>query len=228
MNNTLLIISITAYILSIAACLILSIALGIVALTKLKIPLLIHTLILLAFAITYIINPQSSALHYLLLAFVCSGLVLSGIILRSDALLPMKIYFSVFLFSILLFIVSPSNLFRSISYSWKSNDMFPTFHISSNYFLEEQQALLNLNDEEVKYKVIQSFGIFHKTLARDLNFRHRLDSIHIISFNPLNTLTLQGYFSKKSATFEILDSLELTIPLSIETNKIIHKTSTSN
>ena len=116
MNNILLIITITAYIISIAGCLILSIALRNVSLIKLKIPLLIHVVLILVFAIIYILNSEFYILHYLFLAFVCSGLILSGTILRSAALLPMKIYFSLFLFSVLFFLVSPSHLFRTIIY----------------------------------------------------------------------------------------------------------------
>ena len=228
MNNDLLIITITAYIISIAGCLILSIALRNVSLIKLKYPLLIHAFLTIVFAIIYIVNSQLPILHYLSLTFVCSGLVLSGIILRSDAMLPMKIYFSLFLLSILFFLISPSHLFRTISFSWKNNDLFQTFHIRSNYFLEEQQGMLNLSDDQTKYKVIQSFGVFHKTIARDINFGHRLDSIRLILFNPVELLILRGYFSSKSPKFETYDSLDVTTSLGAQTEEIIHKTLKQN
>ncbi len=152
---------------------------------------------------------------------------MAGMILRSDALLPLKIYFSLYFLSILFFIISPSHLFQYISYSWRSNNLFQTFHLRNNYFLEEQQSLLNPAGDQLKYKVIQSFGIFHKTLARDIDFGHPLDSIRIISFNPLSVLTLRGYFSAKSATFETHDSLDITTLLKVQTEKIFRKTSTS-
>ena len=168
MNNILLVITITAYIISIAGCLILSIALRNISLYKLKIPLFFHTFSIIIFCVVYMFNSESSVLHYLMLAFVCSGLMLSGLVLRSDALIPFKIYFSLFLLTILFFVGSPSHLFRYISYSWRNNDLFQTFYIGSNYFLEEQQAMLNLADDQTKYKVIQSFGIFHK-IASNFN-----------------------------------------------------------
>ena len=227
MNNILLITTITAYIISIAGCLILSIALRNVSLIKLKIPLFIHALLIVAFAIICMLNSTFYLLHYLMLSFSCSGLILSGVVLRSDALLPMKIYFSMFLFTIAVFIVSPSNLLRGISYSWNSNTLFPAFHIRGNYFLEEQQAMLNLNNDQAKYKVIQSFGVFHKTLARDIDFGNRLTGIKVILFNPSNAVTLRGYFSKKSATFETRDSLDVTTSLGNQNKEIIHKTSIS-
>ncbi len=227
MNNTLLVITISAYIFSIAASLILSIALRNVPIIKLKLPLLIHAMLMLLFCVLYLINHDSKLLHYLSLAFVCSGLIMAGMVIRSDAMLPFKIYFSLYFFSIIIFIVSPSQLFKYISYSWKSNDLFKTFHIEGNYFLEEQQGMLNLTDDQIKYKVIQSFGVFHKTLARDIDFNHRLDSIHIISFNHLNILILRGYFIAKSAQVNSPDSLEITAYLGDQTKQIIHKTSTS-
>ena len=227
MNNNLLIITITAYIISIAACLILSIALRDIPLNKLRFPLLIHTFLIIIFCVVYMIKPESPTLHYLLLSFFCSGLILAGLILRSNALIPFKIYFSLYLLSILFFLASPSHLFRYISYSWRNNDLFQAFHISSNYFLEEQQAMLNHNDDLTKYKVIQSFGVFHKTLARDIDFGYRLTNIKVILFNPSNAVTLRGYFSKKSATFESFDSLDVTTTLGEQTEQIIHKTSTS-
>ncbi len=227
MNNTLLVITISAYIFSIAACLILSIALRYVPIIKLKLPLLIHAMLMLLFCVLYMINQESTLLHYLSLAFVCSGLIMAGMVLRSDALLPFKVYFSLYLFTIVIFIVSPSQLFKYISYSWKSNDLYKTFHIKGNYFLEEQQGMLNLADDQIKYKVIQSFGIFHKTLARDIDFGHRLDSIRIISFNHLNALILRGYFSAKANNVNSPDSLQITTYLGAHTKQIIHKTSTS-
>ncbi len=227
MNNILLVITITAYITSIAGCLILSIALKNISLSKLKLPLFIHTILIVVFCVVYMFNNESAVLHYLMLAFVCSGLMLSGLVLRSGALIPFKIYFSIFLISIVFFLVSPSHLFRYISYSWRNNDLFQTFHLQSNYFLEEQQAMLNIADNQTKYKVIQSFGVFHKTLARDIDFGSRLDSVHIISFNQGNAVTLRGYFSKISATFENLDSVDIKSVLGEQTEKIIRKNSNS-
>lgn len=227
MNNVLLIVAITAYIISIAFCLIFSIAFRHVVISKLKLPLLMHASLILVFCVIYMINSESTSLHYLMLAFVCSGLMMAGMILRSDALLPFKIYFSLYLLSILFFLISPSHLFRYISYSWRNDDLFQAFHLRNNYFLEEQQGMLNLSDEKTKYKVIQSFGVFHKTLARDIDFGQRIDSIRVVSFNPANTLILRGYFSAKSTTFETPDSLDITTTLNEQTEKIIRKTSTS-
>ena len=227
MNNILLIITITAYIISIGLCLILAITLRNVSLNKLKFPLFSHTFSIVIFCVVYMFNNESSALHYLMLAFVCSGLILSGLVLRSDALIPFKIYFSLFLISIIFFLASPSHLFRYISYSWRNNDLFQTFHIGSNYFLEEQQAMLNLSNDQTKYKVIQSFGVFHKTFARNIIFGHRLDSIHIISFNQRNAVILRGYFSDKSTKFNLPDSTDITAILGEKKDNIIRKNPTS-
>lgn len=226
MNNNLLVITITTYIISIALCLILSIALRKVEISKFKLPFLIHTSLILIFCVVYMINANSPSLHYLLLAFVCSGLMLSGIVLRSAFHRPVKIYFSLFLITILFFLASPSLLLRSISYSWNANNVFQQFHIRNNYFLQEQQSMLHLESDQVKYKVVQSFGVFHKTIARDITFRNRISDIKVISFEPSKSITLRGYFTTKSSSVENRDSVDVSAIIKLKTEKITRKSST--
>ena len=222
MTTAVLIISIVGFIVSVVACIILFISVPSASLKKLKPFLIFHFSILCIFFFHLIINEKTIGIHLLSLAFFCSGLIISGVIIRSSAHVLLKTYFSLFIFLIVFFVISPGKFLRFISHA--SNDrVFQSFHLMSNYFLQEQNYFAGNIQAIPSYKVIQSFGIFHKTLARDIRFGTRIDSLRIINFVPDSLIAIRGYFSVKRSTFETPDSCDVIASLQLNSNQIIHK-----
>ena len=55
--------------------------------------------------------------------------------------------------------------------------------------------------------------MFHKTIARDLNFKGKLDSMKIISYDERKAIVIRGYSGSSSFVEDKIDSTDLTIDL---------------
>ena len=66
-----------------------------------------------------------------------------------------------------------------------------------NYYLIEQQSMLQLLSNVTAYKVSQKFGIYNRTIARDIRFDGRIDSVQLVTLND-DTLILKGYLNGNS------------------------------
>jgi hypothetical protein len=209
MLGSLLIIAITLYITSMAFALILSITGRNKNSAKWKTILIIHLTFFACFLIFKLLSGEKPIAGLTFLLFFCSGIIGSGYTIRSKAPTLLRIYFALYIASIFIFLTSPSSLIKIITMKVDKSNRKEQFHLSSNYYLEEEQMLMGVSDSLVKYKITQHFGVFHKTLTRDLRFGYRLDSIRILSFNPATGALLRGYSSSKSITFEVPDSVDL-------------------
>ena len=170
---------------------------------------MIHGVLFAFFLLAFLLIEKSLLPGYLFLFFFCSGIISGGYLLRSKAPLLLRFYFLLYIASILLFLYSPSMLVRAITLELNDIAQNDQFRLADNYYLEEEQLLMEVSDATVKYKITQHFGVFHKTLARDLRFGSRLDSLLILSFNPAKGADIRGYISSKSPKFEGIDSVEL-------------------
>jgi hypothetical protein len=47
--------------------------------------------------------------------------------------------------------------------------------------------------------VIEKYGIYNKTLVRNLNFTQKIDSVHILAFTS-DTVILRGFFAGHDST----------------------------
>ncbi len=209
MSGSQLIMAISLYITSMAFAVIISIVIKNNTAKKRKLPLLIHVVLFAFFLFAFLFMDQPLLPGYLFLFFFCSGIITGGYLIRSNAPLLLRFYFTLYISSILLFLYSPSMLIRAMTLKLDNIAQNDPFRLADNYYLEEEQMLMQVSDSMATYKITQHFGVFHKTLARDLRFGNRLDSIKILSFNPANGADIRGYISSKSPTFEGIDSIEL-------------------
>lgn len=171
MDATILIFTICLYILSIVSGLLLGMISGKFKPDDFKKPFIFH-IVLIAAAIAFqLFIPGEEASDYILLTAICSGVSLSGWVLRSRYhRMLIKIYFSVYLLSIPIFLWSPSLLFYSISGHYSDYRPEHELHMSSNYYLTEQQSMLKKYQRKTSYKIIRKFGIYNKTLIRNIPF----------------------------------------------------------
>lgn len=171
MDQLQLILTICLYILSIVATLILGMVSGRFGPAAFRLGMAIHGGLLGLTALFYLAFREIPAWHYLLLTSVCSGLALSGWALRSPTLnRAWKTYFAAWLISIPVFLWSPSLLFYSISGHLSEYRPELEIHLGSNTYLTEQQSMLNTGETPSGFKVIRKYGIYNKTLVRNLDF----------------------------------------------------------
>jgi hypothetical protein len=222
MSNFQLIASLTLYILSVVAALVLTITAKKRGTGSLKGMLILHMFLVLLFAMLFLSGNRNIYIHLSFLFFFCSGILLSGLLLRSEQSLFMKIYSALFLSSIIFFLISPSRTIRFITFSHTEHQV-NRWNIVSNYFLEEEQLLLAHADSTTSYKITRQFGVFHKTLARDISFGNRVDSIKVLEFNENQNAIIRGYINENSSIFGTCDSMDISVPFVASKNTIIQK-----
>jgi len=89
--------------------------------------------------------------------------------------------------------------------------------------MEEEKSMLSVSDSTTTYKITRQFGIFHKTLARNISFGMRLDSIRLNNFDEEKGIDVRGYYIRKTDTFEACDSMDISVPFVASKNTIIQK-----
>ena len=160
-------------------------------------------MIFLAFMILKTIHHETY--HYLFTLWFCCGIVAFGLFIRSKLNVIIKIYFSVFISSLLLFVYSPSFLFSVISLSKYSSNEKDKFLLTTNIYLMKQQAMVDADDSHSKYKIFKKIGLFNKTLAREISFGHTLDSIKLINIIDEKEVTVRGYFKTSNTKTDSVD-----------------------
>ncbi|MFM9008116.1 MAG: hypothetical protein ACKOQY_02645 [Bacteroidota bacterium] len=172
MNAILLVTTICSYILSI----VLSLLLGMISRrlnpNGLRVGLALNGCLLALALMAFLTGYPNGMAGPLLLGGVCSGLALSGWALR-NTLLPfaLRLYLGSYLISVIVFMWSPSLLFYTISGHFNEYRPEHQVHLRGNHYLVEQQSMLQGTPGEGGYKVIRKYGIYNKTLTRDLHPR---------------------------------------------------------
>ncbi len=192
MSPDLLIASITAFILSLVLALVFAMSAPKINDQFLKFGAIFHFILLSIALFTMVFYSDSNLHHYTTLLSCCTGLMLSGYVLRKKATQwLLKYYFASYLFLLGLFFYSPSHLIYFISGNLKNCESAQEFQLKENYYLVEQQSMLQLASKTYTYKVIQKFGIYNRTIARDLNFTDKLTNVDLIQLNE-DTLIING------------------------------------
>jgi len=170
----------------------------------------------LVFGVFFIFNlvtdKQESPRYVSFLVFFCSGIITGGLALGTKTNMILKIYFGIFCLSIFVFILSPSlllNFLLTASFN-RHKDVMP---LKENYFLERQTSAFSSDSSGIKYKLIEKNGMFHKTIARDLDFKGKLDSMRILSYDERKSFIIRGFTSVKNFVEDKRDSIDLTIEL---------------
>ncbi len=193
MTPVLILSTIIFFITSLVGCLILTLSSKKVSEKNLKPAIIVHFVIgFLALLFTLL----SSNIEKFNLAFFCSGLLLSGIILRKNYHLLLKIYFGLFLLLLLFFVYSPSLLAYFISGNYSKVKSPQTINLKDNIYLAEQQSMLGLSNDFTTYKIYKKNGLYKKTLLRDIDFGGKIDSIRLINFTD-DTLIIKGFLNHR-------------------------------
>jgi hypothetical protein len=175
----------------------------------------IHAVFACVFFIALLLSLKSATVPlwvaYSSLAFVCSGVAISGLIFRSKLQLYVKLYFGVFAATFFLFVSSPSTLFSLITKGKLKVENYDRFHITDNYYLDKQSSFIGEKDAIVQYKIVQKLGYFNKTISRNIDFKNDLDSIKTISFEVSKSALLRGYFHLQNT----VDSTDVSIDLKV-------------
>ena len=195
MSPTLLILSICLYLMSLVASLLIGMVSKRFSPTAIRIPILIHFLLLTTTLILYFLDVPLH--HSIMLITFCSGLLLSLWTLRKkEHSLPIKIYFGLFLLSIILFISSPGKLFYLISGNIHQYKAEKKIDLHDNYFLIEQRSMFTVPSNSTPYKIVKQNGFYKKTLLRDVLVEDEIDEGRMILANE-DTIVIEFSFKSK-------------------------------
>ncbi len=192
MTTGYLIITIIAFLLSWVAGALLTLAAGKLKPAFLRIFFYLHLTVISAAGVMHVFMPDNQLFGSLLLAGICSGLLLSGWALRSKfSPLVARYYLSCYLLTIPVFLYSPSLLFYCISGRIDLYHPAASFHLRGNTYLVEQQSMLQISESHRGYKVISKYGIYNKTLARDVFQGRQLIGATLVTLTD-DTLIVKG------------------------------------
>jgi hypothetical protein len=172
----------------------------------------LHLIFGVLFLFSLLTNKEESPRYVSFLIFFCSGIITGGLALGTPTNLILKIYFGIYCLSIFVFIISPSallNFLLTASFA-RHVDMI---QVRGNYFIERQASTFSNDPTAIGYKLIEKKGMFHRTIARDLDFNGKLDSIRVISFDEVTNTILRGFTSNISFVEDKIDSVDVTIDL---------------
>lgn len=151
--------------------------------------------------------------NYLFLSWFCTGLVVSGVVLRKQFHVLVKGYFMLFLLTLPVFLVSPSRVLGFIA-SGNVKAVDPErFRLVDNYFLMAQQSTATQPPKGMKpFRLVREMGMFHKTIARDIMVPENIDSVRMLKFQENENIFARIYGSGA-------DSLDIVINLNASKNQ---------
>ena len=193
MTSVLILSTIIFFITSLVGCLILTLSAKKTEVKNLKPAIIIHFLLGIIVLVFLTLNNN---IEQFTLGFFCSGLLLSGIIIRKNYHLLLKVYFGLFLLLIPFFVYSPSLLAYFITGNYNKVKSPQIINLKENYYLAEQQSMLGLNDELTTYKIYKKNGLYKKTILRNIDFGGKIDSTEVITFTD-DTLIIKGFLNKR-------------------------------
>ncbi|MBP6334882.1 MAG: hypothetical protein KA444_05365 [Bacteroidia bacterium] len=173
---------------------------------------LLHSMLLMAFLASLVLRKEGTAFNYFFLAYICSGVLLSGLFIRSGFPLYIKAYFGLFALTLPLFMFSPSmlvNFLLTMSYSDASG---PKFKLTGKYSLESQ-TIVKDDSKIPKYKLVLKRGMYKQSIERDINFGGRLDSVKVLEVNGTHSMLIRGYHSSKTFVSSESDSMDVEVSL---------------
>ena len=206
MSSQLLILSISLYIISIIAALILAITGKKIQQTFLRIFSYAHFSFALALLMLSLLTYQNLLSNWLILFFFCSGLIFSGLMIRKLKSILLKIYFAFFPLTVLLFIYSPTRFFKTVYTADFNNLKSQAIALSNNYFIENQD-IFGETEEGYQYKIFRKKGIVSETVVSGIISEERIDSVQVLFIEPEDTLVINT-FNNSSEVSQIGVSLK--------------------
>jgi len=213
MTPSLFILSISFYLVSLVAALVGSFFVRHIPERLVNTGMIFHILVFIFWLVfrsdaETVANPGNS--NFLFLSFFCSGILVAGMMIRKMYPVYMKIYFSLFLLSVLVFLVSPSRVLGFICSGNINAISAKRIHLKENYYFVEQQSVASpLNDSIQAFKVVREMGFFHKTLTRDVMLPATTDSANVLEFKENENIFVRIYFLRGNNT----DTVDIQVPL---------------
>lgn len=192
MNSQLLIVSISLYIISIIASLIVAIAGQKISSLFLKVFSFAHFSFAFVLIILFLFTEANILSRWLILLFFCSGLIFSGIILRKINSRITKLYFLIFPVTLVLFIYSPTRFFKTIYTGEFKNLKSNSIALSNNYFLTEQD-IFSETEKGFNYKIYHKKGLINETVATGITTIEKIDSVEVLLLKPNDSLVFRIY-----------------------------------
>lgn len=173
MSYNLFIAAIIIYILSLVTSLVLMMVGSKISKRFINTLMIFHFLLLAAFFLVwYSGNDEQSFFnhHFLFLFSICTGVALSGYALRMAANIYLRIYFSLYLLTLPVFVFSPSTLISAISF-YKKADLAgkPYSTGMENYYIEKHNSMLANMEGVILYKIVKRKAGITKTIARHIH-----------------------------------------------------------
>jgi hypothetical protein len=198
------------YILSLVCCLAALVVGKIIPMAFSKVAILIHILLLISVVIMAA-KYSPAKQPYLFPLFFCSGIICFGLVVRKSFHALIKIYFGIFLLSLLLFLYSPSSMFTVLSMGILHKNSGDEIPLGKNFYLAKQNAMFTGSNVSASYKVIKRAGLFNKTIARDFEFGFSPDSARILQFAENSEISLRIYYKHRINNLAFaVDSIEMT------------------
>ena len=163
---------ISVYILSLLAALVLFITGRDRPASALVPALLVHGATATWLVVAWLRSPHEPGLAFL--AFTCSGVASAGWLLRAAVPGAWRLYFSLFFLTLLFFVYSPSRFASFLRHADLTDRSPARLRLAGSYYLEQQAEVPG---QLVRFKVIRPFGLFHKTLVRDIDLPRLPDSV---------------------------------------------------
>jgi len=173
---------------------------------------LFHTMLLFSFLASLVLSRGGDAPNYFFLAYICSGVLISGPYVRSDFPLYLRIYFGLFALTLPLFLFSPSMLVNFLLTMSYSSSFGPKFPLVGKYYLEAQNVIKE-NDTNPHYKLMLKRGMYKQTIERDIMFNGKLDSVKVLDVNGAHSMRIRGYTSLTTYVSSMVDSLDVEVSL---------------
>jgi hypothetical protein len=205
-------IAIIAFLVSVSVALMLLAAGKNISKSRLTMFALMHLMLLFAFLASIVLSKGSDSPNYFFLVYICSGILLSGIFIRSQFPMYIKAYFGIFVLTLPLFIFSPSMLVNFLLTMSYSSSFGPKFPLTGKYYLEAQNVI---KEDQAKplYKLMLNRGMYKQTIERDIEFVGKLDSVKVLEVNGNHSILVRGYSSDQTFVSSEIDSMDVDISL---------------
>lgn len=215
MNQLLFIWAVTSYLLSLAGALLLSFFYRKLPPGFLKAFYFIHVSLLILWLVfsstAHTLNEPGNS-NYLFLFFFCSGVLVSGLVLRGTASKLLKFYFAIYPLSAVVFLLSPSSLIGFIASGKPGAMETGSIRLYENIYLVSQQSALVPAVNSHAFKITREMGVFHKTLARDIILDFYPDSVVSSPLENGKGVSLRLFYPCGNATC----SLDTVIPFGVQ------------
>ncbi len=173
MSYNLFIAAIIIYILSIVTGLVLMMVGSRISKRVINTLMIFHFLLFSVFFVLWISGNEEKTFfnhHFIFLFSICTGVMLSGYALRVVSNIFLRIYFSLYLLTLPVFVYSPSTLISAIAF-YKKADLAGKPYVTGfeNYYIEKHNSMLANMEGVILYKIVKRKSGITKTIARHIH-----------------------------------------------------------